>query len=99
MASIWLTLSEFQIAGAKMASTMAFAGKTSQGERADAASRSAILDSIHRLTGWLEKNDYRGYDTFDGLSAKFLRPLTFEKPVLRIVLQQSVRRLVINVRP
>jgi rhamnogalacturonyl hydrolase YesR len=51
------------------------------------------------LSGWLERNDYRGYDTFDGLSAKFLRPLTFETKMLRIVLQQSVRRFPLNLRP
>ena len=49
--------------------------------------------------GWLEKNDYRGYDTFDGLNARFLRPLTFDTKLLRIVLQQGVRRFPVNLRP
>jgi len=44
-------------------------------------------------------NDYRGYDTFDGLNARFLRPLTFESKALRTVLQQAVRRFPINLRP
>jgi rhamnogalacturonyl hydrolase YesR len=57
-----------------------------------------IYESISRLSGWLEKNDYRGYDTFDGLSARFLRPLTFENKFLRIALQQGVRRFPINLR-
>jgi hypothetical protein len=47
----------------------------------------------------LDKNDYRGYDTFDGLSARFLRPLTFNNDFLRQVLQQGVRRFPINLRP
>ena len=58
-----------------------------------------IFDSISRLSDWLTRNDYRGYDTFDGLNAKLLRPLTFENPLLRIVLQQGIRRFPINLRP
>ena len=58
-----------------------------------------IRGSIDRLSDWLEKNDYRGYDTFDGLSARFVRPLTFENKFLRQVLQQGVRRFPINLRP
>src|SRR6202167_1272338 len=61
--------------------------------------KSMVSESIARLTVWLEENDYRGYDTFDGLSARFLRPFTFETKVLRIVLQQSVRRFPLNLRP
>ena len=58
-----------------------------------------LRDSIGRLTAWLEKHDYAGYDTFDGLNARFLRPLTFEKTFLRQLLQQSVRRFPLNLRP
>ncbi|HEY6770501.1 MAG TPA: hypothetical protein VI386_37635 [Candidatus Sulfotelmatobacter sp.] len=58
-----------------------------------------IYDSIARLSGWLERNDYRGYDTFDGLNAKYVRPLTFETGFLRTVLQQGVRRFPMNLRP
>jgi polysaccharide biosynthesis protein VpsJ len=80
-----------------MASTMVFAGEQTVDARANQKAR--IWESIVRLNDWLEKNDYRGYDTFDGLSAKFLRPLTFETKYLRIVLQQSVRRFPLNLRP
>ncbi|MGC1675124.1 MAG: hypothetical protein WA739_22885, partial [Candidatus Acidiferrales bacterium] len=65
----------------------------------DRLSKDQILESIHRLSEWLEKNDSRGYDTFDGLNAKYLRPLTFETKFLRTVLQQGVRRFPVNVRP
>ena len=58
-----------------------------------------IYESICRLSTWLEKNDYSGYDTFDGLSARFVRPLTFENSFLRQVLQQGVRRFPLNLRP
>jgi hypothetical protein len=58
-----------------------------------------IYHSIDRLSRWLEEHEYRGYDTFDGLSAKYLRPLTFENNFLRIALQQGVRRFPLNLRP
>lgn len=60
--------------------------------------KALIYDSLTRLSRWLEKNDYRSYDTFDGLSARVLRPLTFETKWLRIVLQQMVRRFPVNLR-
>ena len=79
-----------------MASTTAFAGKNIQRKDEDRAVMSQLYDSIHRLSGWLEKNDYRGYDTFDGLNARFVRPLTFDNRFLRTVLQQGVRRFPIK---
>ena len=66
---------------------------------AGTAPKTTIGDSIARLSRWLEKNDYRGYDTFDGLNARFVRPLTFETKFLRTVLQQGVRRFPVNLRP
>jgi polysaccharide biosynthesis protein VpsJ len=71
--------------------------RVSQGT--SAASKALIYESIGRLSHWLEENDYRGYDTFDGLNARFVRPLTFETKLLRTVLQQSVRRFPVNLRP
>ena len=47
----------------------------------------------------MEKEDYKGYDTFDGLNSKYLRPFTFNNKLLRIALQQGVRRFPINLRP
>jgi polysaccharide biosynthesis protein VpsJ len=61
--------------------------------------KAQLYESISRLMNWLEKNDYRGYDTFDGLNARFVRPLTFGNRYLRIALQQGVRRFPINLRP
>ena len=61
--------------------------------------KSQIYEALGRLSDWLEKNDYRGYDTFDGLSARFVRPLTFNNKFLNIALQQTVRRFPLNLRP
>jgi hypothetical protein len=77
-----------------MASTTASAGSNTR-----VISKQQIWESISRLSDWLDKNEYRGYDTFDGLNARFLRPLTFETNFLRTVLQQGVRRFPINLRP
>src|SRR6266404_7757098 len=74
-------------------------GKPEGVQVGNAAAKEQVYQSICRLTGWLEKNDYRGYDTFDGLNAKFVRPLTFNNNFLRTVLQQGVRRFPINMRP
>jgi hypothetical protein len=65
----------------------------------DDAVKSQIFRAILQLCDWLEKNDYSGYDTFDGLNARFVRPLTFETKFLRTVLQQGVRRFPVNLRP
>jgi hypothetical protein len=78
---------------------MASVGKSVGDANGLGISKSQILESITRLSAWLEKNDYQGYDTFDGLSATYLRPLTFETKFLRTVLQQAVRRIPINLRP
>jgi len=80
-----------------MGSTTVSAGRKSSARDSDAKGR--IWASIVRLNEWLEKNDYSGYDTFDGLSAKFLRPFTFETKYGRIALQQAVRRFPLNLRP
>jgi hypothetical protein len=81
-----------------MASTTAFAGSQTGIGTDGSAAKQKIADSIARLSRWLERNDYRGYDTFDGLSA-WVRPLTFETKLLRTVLQQGVRRFPLNLRP
>jgi rhamnogalacturonyl hydrolase YesR len=82
-----------------MASMTVSVGNQSHSTGSFRAAKNQIAGSISRLSEWLEKNDYRGYDTFDGLNAKYVRPLTFETKLLRTVLQQGVRRFPINLRP
>jgi len=78
---------------------MAFAGERVETSSELAISAAELYASIQRLSDWLVKNDYRGYDTFDGLSSPYLRPLTFETKLLRTVLLQGVRRFPLNLRP
>jgi hypothetical protein len=61
--------------------------------------KAKLFQSILSLTRWLEENDYCGYDTFDGLNARFVRPFTVESNFLRTVLQQGIRRFPLNLRP
>lgn len=82
-----------------MASTTAFAGEQIRNQGTNRVVKGQLYESIGRLYDWLERNEYRGYDTFDGLSARFVRPLTFETKLMRTVLQQGVRRFPLNVRP
>jgi rhamnogalacturonyl hydrolase YesR len=58
-----------------------------------------IIESIERLDSWVGNSHWLSYDPFDGLSAPLARKLTFEIPLLRIALLQTVRRLPINIRP
>jgi len=82
-----------------MATMTASLGERRGPQGSDTGSKAVILQSIEKLSRWLEVNDYRGYDTFDGLNARFVRPLTFETNFLRTVLQQGVRRFPLNLRP
>ncbi len=82
-----------------MATTMASAGEVKAAGSGASSHRAEIYRSIGRLSRWLDENDYRGYDTFDGLNSKLVRPLTFETQLLRTVLLQGVRRFPINLRP
>lgn len=82
-----------------MATTTAFAGHKIENQGEVRISKSQLYDSIGRLSDWLERNSYRGYDTFDGLNARYMRPLTFGSSFLRTVLQQGVRRFPLNLRP
>ena len=68
-------------------------------QTADPTAKPDLCNAIDRLFAWLEQHEYRGYDTFDGLNARYLRPLTFESKLLRTVLQQGVRRFPLNLRP
>jgi hypothetical protein len=78
---------------------MAYVGEQARIQLRSRALKDQLYETICQLSIWLDKNDYRGYDTFDGLNARFLRPLTFNNNLLRQVLQQAVRRFPINLRP
>ena len=57
-----------------------------------------IKDSFDQLDKWICENEFKAYDPFDGLNAKYLQKLTFNNHYLRIALQQTVRRFPLNLR-
>jgi hypothetical protein len=81
-----------------MSTIIASVSERIDGGGAGSAAKSRVYDSIQRVAGWLERNDYKGYDAFDGLNAN-IRPLTFNNPFLMTALQQGVRRFPVNMRP
>ena len=82
-----------------MAIMTASVGEPRVAQGSDPSLKASIYKSIEQVYQWLEANDYKGYDTFDGLNARFVRPLTFETRLGRTVLQQGVRRFPLNLRP
>jgi len=77
---------------------MASAGKLAAVPSGNKLAKEQIYGAIRQVSDWLERNDYCGYDTFDGLNA-VVRPLMFRNPLLETVLQQGVRRFPLNLRP
>jgi hypothetical protein len=57
-----------------------------------------LEQSIQKVEQWVENNNYRGYEPFDGLSS-VLRPLTFGSLFLDRLLMQLIRQSPINLRP
>src|SRR5277367_2252495 len=58
----------------------------------------AITTSLDKVEAWVEEQNYKGYEPFDGLSSWF-RPLTFGNLLGERLLQQLVRQSPINLRP
>ena len=57
-----------------------------------------IKTSLASVQQWVEARDYKGYDPGDGLTS-FLRPLTFKNALAERVLQQTVWKAPVNIRP
>lgn len=58
-----------------------------------------IKQALTKLDGWVQSTDWKGYDTFDGLSSPVAPIFTLNHPLLKQVWQQAVRRFPINLRP
>ncbi len=58
-----------------------------------------IRESLMLLDQWVEKADWKAYDTFDGLSSPIAPFFTWNNPFLKQVWQQGVRRCPVNLRP
>ena len=60
---------------------------------------SDIHEPLVRLERWVQRAEWKAYDTFDGLSSPYARFLTLGQPLLKQVWQQGVRRFPLNLRP
>jgi rhamnogalacturonyl hydrolase YesR len=63
-----------------------------------AGALSVITKSLDKVEAWVEGQNYKGYEPFDGLSSWF-RPLTFGNLMGERLLQQLIRQSPINLRP
>lgn len=61
-------------------------------------SKKDILNAAKKVEKWVEDQNYKGYEPFDGLSSRF-RPLTFGSLLLDRILLQLIRQSPINLRP
>jgi hypothetical protein len=57
-----------------------------------------IERSLHLVRGWVERQDYQGYEPFDGLSS-WARPLACGNELAERILQQGIRQCPVNLRP
>lgn len=63
-----------------------------------AVSLEELMLSRSAVQAWVEQQEYRGYEPFDGLST-WLRPLTFGTLLGDRLLQQLIRQSPLNLRP
>ena len=54
--------------------------------------------SIRKIRAFLEKEDFRGYDPYDGLNSPIFRTFSFNQKVFRITLIQVMKRCPLNFR-
>lgn len=56
-------------------------------------------EALAALDGWIERNEFRGWDPHDALNSPIVRRLTFGNRLLGIAWLQAVKRAPFNVRP
>jgi hypothetical protein len=63
--------------------------------------RSYVLGSFEKLRDYCEKNEFKGYDPYDGLESPFLSslPLISKKRLVRLIWIQGFKKNPINLRP
>lgn len=57
-----------------------------------------IWSALQNVRRWVERNDYKGYEPFDGLSS-WLRPAALGNQLAERILQQTIRQSPLNLRP
>lgn len=57
-----------------------------------------VTNSLNKVEAWVERENYQGYEPFDGLSS-WARPLVFGNLLGERLLQQLIRQSPLNLRP
>src|SRR5260370_7757031 len=99
MVSVSWTSFESPIAGVRMASTTASVGEQLVSRACRDNLKAQIYESMGQVSDWLERSNYHGYDSFDRLNGKLLRPLTFAKKFLRTLPPPGIPRFPLHLRP
>lgn len=63
-----------------------------------ASALGGITESLNKVEAWVEREGYRGYEPFDGLSS-WARPFLFGNLLGERILQQLIRQSPFNLRP
>ena len=58
-----------------------------------------ITQTREKLQGYIEREQFKGYDPYDALNSPLLKMLTFNQKFSRLVVIQVFKRLPINLRP
>ncbi len=58
-----------------------------------------INNVLEKLERFIEKDDWSGWDPYDGLNSEFLKTLTLNRKWLRIAVIQFMKRSPLNLRP
>ena len=62
--------------------------------------RKVLFYSLGKIKEYIEKNNYEGFDPYDGLTSPIFRlPVFRSNKIIRFGAQQFVKRLPINIRP
>lgn len=58
-----------------------------------------IEQSLHKVLGYAERNQFIGYNKYDALDSPMLNALSFQNKWIRLVYSQVVMRSPVNIRP
>jgi hypothetical protein len=61
---------------------------------------SAVLpESVLRLIDYIEEQEFKGYDPYDALNSPFLKAMSLNQKLMRILFIQSLKKFPVNLRP
>lgn len=60
-----------------------------------------VMSSLEKLTAYCRRQNWSGYDPFDGLNSRFFQkvPVLRKRPIFRLLFLQLMKKLPLNLRP